>query len=50
VEATAGPEKPSRGKYILHGMFNDTYAFSTDVGLREFDLKPVEMAEVIVRR
>jgi len=50
VEATAGPEKPSRGKYILHGMFNDTYAFSTDVGLREFDLKPVEMAELTVRR
>ena len=50
VEATAGPEKPTKGKYILHGMFNDTYAFSTDVGLHEFDLKPVEMAEVIARR
>jgi len=50
VEATAGPEKPGKGKYIMHGMFNDRYAFSTDIGLREFDLKPVEMAEVSARR
>ena len=50
VEATAGPEKPGKGKYILFGMFNDRYAFSTDVGLREFDLKPVQMAEAIARR
>lgn len=50
LEATAGPEKPSRGKYILHGIFNDKYCFSTDIGLREFEMKPVEMAELAVRR
>jgi len=50
VEATAPPSKPSKGKYILHGMFNDTYCFSTDIGLREFDLKPVEIAELALRR
>jgi len=49
LEATAGPEKSSRGKYILHGMFNDQYCFATDIGLREFDLKPVEMAEVMAK-
>jgi len=42
IEATAGPERKTRGKYILHGIFNDKYAFSTDIGLREFDLKTVE--------
>lgn len=42
VEATAGPDKPLRGKYTLQGIFNDKYAFSTDIGLREFDLQPVE--------
>jgi len=50
VEATAGPEKPGKGKYIMHGMFNDRYAFSTDVGLREFDLRTVEMAGASARR
>ena len=43
LEATAGPERKTRGKYVLHGMFNDKYAFSTDIGLREFDLKTVEL-------
>lgn len=42
VEATAGPGHPTRGKYILHAIFNDKYTFSTDVGMREFDLHPVE--------
>lgn len=50
IEATAGPERPSKGKYVLYGMFNDKYAFSTDMGLREFDLKPVQLAEVALRR
>lgn len=50
IEATAGPEKPSRGKYILHGIFNDKYCFSTEIGLKEFDLKPEKTAEVVVRR
>lgn len=42
IEATAGPDRKLRGKYILHGMFNDVYAFATDIGLREFDMKTVE--------
>ena len=50
IESTAGPERPTKGKYILHGMFNDMYCFSTDIGLREFDLKPVELAEPYLRR
>lgn len=49
IEATAGPGKRLRGKYILHGMFNDKYAFSTDIGLREFDLKTEELEAVISR-
>lgn len=44
VEATAGPSMAGKGKYIIHGIFNDTYAFATDIGLREFDLRPVEAA------
>jgi len=50
LEATAGPEKKSRGKYILHGMFNDKYAFSTDIGLREFGLKSVELERLLAGR
>lgn len=50
LEATAGPSKTLKGKYIIHGIFNDKYAFATDIGLKEFDLKPVEMAELTVRR
>lgn len=42
IEATAGPESGLSGKYVLHAIFNDTYAFATDIGLREFDLQPVE--------
>jgi len=47
IEATAGPGKSLKGKYILHGMFNDKYAFSTDIGLREFDLQKEELEAVI---
>ncbi|MDP2730490.1 MAG: hypothetical protein Q8O55_08400 [Dehalococcoidales bacterium] len=50
IEATAGPDRKTRGKYVLHGMFNDKYAFSTDIGLREFDLKTVEVEELLARR
>ncbi len=50
LEATAGPGRPTKGKYVIHCMFNDEYAFATDIGLREFDLKPVEMAETPTRR
>jgi len=50
IESTAGPERKIRGKYILHGMFNDKYAFSTDIGLKEFGLKVVEAAGLISGR
>jgi len=47
IEATAGPGRNTRGKYVLHGMFNDRYAFSTEIGLREFDLKTVELENLV---
>jgi len=50
IEATAGSERKTRGKYVLHGMFNDKYAFSTEIGLREFDLKTVEVEGLLARR
>ena len=50
LEATAGPGRPTKGKYVIHCIFNDKYCFATDIGLREFDLKPVEMAEASARR
>ena len=50
LEATAGPGRKTRGKYVLHGMFNDKYAFSTDIGLREFDLKSLELEDSLARR
>ena len=50
VESTAGPERKTKGRYILHGIFNDKYAFSTDIGLREFDLKIVEAKTSIAGR
>jgi hypothetical protein len=48
IESTAGPGRKTRGRYVLHGMFNDKYAFSTDLGLREFDLKIVQSEPVEV--
>jgi len=50
LESTAPPGKSLRGKYVIYGMFNDKYAFSTDIGLKEFDLKQVELAESSLRR
>jgi len=47
LESTAPPGKHTRGKYIIHGIFNDTYCFATGVGLREFDIKPVELAKAL---
>ena len=41
IEATASPDFPGKGKYYLHGMFNDQYAFATDIGIKEFNLRPV---------
>jgi len=45
IESTAPPGKSIKGKYVIYGMFNDSYCFSTDIGLREFDLKVVEEKE-----
>ena len=45
LESTAPPGKSLRGKYVIYGMFNDSYAFSTDMGLKEFDLKIAEEKE-----
>lgn len=50
IEATAGPDRPTKGRYVLHGMFNDRYCFATDVGLREFDLRVQEVARAATRR
>lgn len=50
LESTAPPGKSTRGKYIIYGMFNDSYSFSTDIGLKEFDLKAIELAEPSLRR
>ena len=50
IEATASPKMKTRGKYVLHGMFNDKYAFSTEIGLREFDLKTVALESSFARR
>lgn len=49
LESTASPGKSLRGKYVIYGMFNDSYAFSTDIGLKEFDLKTVELVEALRR-
>ena len=45
IESTASPEKSLRGKYVIYGMFNDKYCFSTDIGLKEFDLRVAEKKE-----
>jgi len=50
IESTAPPAKLTRGKYVIYGMFNDSYCFATDIGLKEFDLKAVELAEPSLRR
>ena len=50
LESTAPPGKVTKGKYVIYGMFNDCYCFSTDIGLKEFDLKAVELAEPSLRR
>lgn|GEM_PF-1433428 len=50
LETTAPPGRHTKGKYIIYGIFNDTYAFSTDVGLKEFDLKVVELSKSSLRR
>ena len=50
IEATAGPDFTNKGRYTIHGIFNDQYAFATDIGLREFDLKPAELEAATIRR
>ena len=51
LESTAHPSKSLRGKYIMDAMFNDMYTFSTDIGIKDFDLKVVaEEVESVVSR
>lgn len=50
IEATTRPWRKTGGRYSLYGIFNDKYAFSTDIGLREFDLKTVELIGALSRR
>ena len=39
LESTSHPRNPLHGKYTLSAMFNDTYCFATDIGIKDFDLK-----------
>jgi len=51
LESTAHPRTSLRGKYILDAMFNDTYCFATDIGIKDFDLRMVEEeVESVARR
>lgn len=50
LESTAAPGKPLGGKYILQAIFNDQYAFATDVALEEFELIPVQSQALAIRR
>ncbi|GAI62925.1 unnamed protein product, partial [marine sediment metagenome] len=49
LESTAPPGKSLRGNYVIYGIFNDSYCFATDIGLREFDLKTVELVKALRR-
>jgi len=51
LESTAHPSKSLRGKYVMDAMFNDTYCFATDIGIKDFDLRMVEEeVESVARR
>ena len=51
LESTAHHRQPLRGKYALQAMFNDKYAFATDIGIKEFELKMEEQeAERVLSR
>jgi len=42
LESTAHHQSSLRGKYTLQAMFNDKYAFATDIGVKDFDLQVEE--------
>jgi len=42
LESTAHHQSALRGKYTLQAMFNDKYAFTTDIGIKDFELKTEE--------
>ncbi len=42
IESTASPEQSLVGQYNLYALFNDQYTFATPVGMKVFDLRPVE--------
>jgi hypothetical protein len=48
LESTAHPSKPLKGRYVLSAMFNDYYTFATDIGIKDFNLKPVEKETEVV--
>jgi hypothetical protein len=47
VEATAPSTKALTGKYEPLALFNDVYAFATEMGIKDFDLKPIPLGASI---
>jgi transglutaminase-like putative cysteine protease len=47
IEATAGPADPVRGNYYLEAIFNDRYALSYPIAIRNFNLLPVVAREKV---
>lgn len=41
IESTQGAGQSNHGAYTLGAIFNDKYAFATEWGLQEFDLRPL---------
>lgn len=41
LESTMEPGVAQKGTYVIYGIFNDKYAYSTDLGVKEFDLLPI---------
>jgi hypothetical protein len=47
VEATAPSTKALTSKYEPLALFNDVYAFATEMGIKDFDLKPIPLGASI---
>jgi len=43
LESTAPPERSITGVYVTKAIFNDVYAYATQEGLNDFDLRPVHL-------
>lgn len=50
LESTTHPQNTLRGRYTLSAMFNDTYCFATDIGIKDFDLKTEKEPERVISR